>query len=85
MSETAFRAKSEEFTALSCVSDTEAAGDDLVSYTNNENEVDIDTLDDYFWIVDCYPEHSSVLAKQKAKVEYTAIEKWGDKLISLFP
>ena len=53
--------------------------DDVVSYTNQGNEVDIDSPNKFVGLSDCYLEPSSIVAEEKAENEAAAIKNWKSK------
>ena len=56
----------------------------IVSYKNEEHEVNIDSPVDFVRLLDCYPEQSSILAGEKLKNEAAAIKDWGSKFSHIF-
>ena len=58
--------------------------DDIVSYTNDDNAVDIDSPVNFVGLLDCYPEQSSIVAEEKARNEAAAIKNWESKFSQHF-
>ena len=58
--------------------------DDIVSYTNEGNEVSIDSPVNFVGLLDCYPEPSSIVAEEKARNEATVIKNCGSEFSQHF-